>query len=147
MLKWINAKRNQKMNNTILNQLDSQHQVAIKKNRQYLKVIIETLMFTAQQNIAQRNLEECRQNIHEISNVNRGNFIELLNLRCRDLPWLQNMLSERLKKKTQWTSPTIQNELLSILADQVIERIIQDVQDCGKFAIILDETSEISRIE
>ena len=99
MLKWINAKSNQKMNNTILNQLDSQHQVAIKKNRQYLKVIIEILMFTAQQNIAQRNLEECRQNIHEISNVNRGNFIELLNLRCRDLPWLQNMLSERLEKK------------------------------------------------
>ena len=57
------------------------------------------------------------------------------------------MLHEKLEKHTQWTSPKIQNELLSILADRVLQRIIIDVQESGKFSIILDETSDISRIE
>ena len=147
MLNWANAKINEKMKNTILTQLDSQHKVNIKKNRQYLKIIIETLMFTAQQNISQRGHEESRQNISEISNINRGNFLELLSLRCRDLPWLQNMFTEKLENKHQWTSPIIQNELLAILADQVVMRIVKDVQESEMFAIILDETSDISRIE
>jgi len=50
-----------------------------------------------------------------------------------------------LQKHTQWTSPGIQNELLSILADHV--RIVHDVQESGKFAVIADETSDISRTE
>ena len=45
-------------------------------------------MFTAQQNISQRGHEENRFNISEIKDINRGNFLELLSLRCRDLPWL-----------------------------------------------------------
>ena len=147
MMKWINAKRNEKNKSTIISQLDSHHKATVLKNRQYLKVIIETLMFTAQQNISQRGHEENRFNISEIKDINRGNFLELLSLRCRDLPWLGNMLHEKLEKRTQWTSPKIQNELLSILADRVLQRIIIDVQESGKFSIILDETSDISRIE
>ena len=104
-------------------------------------------MITAQQNISQRGHEENRQNIGEISDTNRGIFLEFLSLRCRDLPWLANMLDEQLQKRTQWTSPAIQNEILSLLAEQVLKRIVQDVQESEKFAIILDETSDISRTE
>ena len=147
MTKWMNSKIYEKKNSTILSQLDSQHKATVLKNRQYLKVIIETLMFTAQQNIAQRGHEENRLNITEISNSNRGNFLELLSLRCRDLPWFGNMLNEKLDNHTQWTSPNIQNELLSILTDFVRQRIVHDVQESGIFAVILDETSDISRIE
>ena len=57
------------------------------------------------------------------------------------------MLDEKLDNHTQWTSPTIQNELLSILADFVCQRIVHDVQESGVFSIILDETSDISKIE
>jgi len=46
----------------------------------YLKVIIETLLFTAQQNIAQRSSAENRADIKMISDENRGNFIELPHL-------------------------------------------------------------------
>ena len=129
------------------NQIESQHQATVIKNRQLLKVIIETLLLTAEQNIPQRGHEENRQNIGEISYTNRGIFLEILSLRCRDLPWLANMLDEQLQKRTQWTSPAIQNEILALLADQVLKRIVQDVQGSEKFAIILDETSDISRTE
>ena len=105
------------------------------------------MLITAQQNISQRGHEENRQNIGEISDTNSGIFLEFLSLRCRDLPWLANMLDEQLQKRTQWTSPAIQNEILSLLAEQVLKRIVQDVQESEKFAIILDETSDISRTE
>ena len=57
------------------------------------------------------------------------------------------MLNEKLENHTQWTSPNIQNELLSILTDFVRQRIVHDVHESGIFAVILDETSDISRIE
>ena len=64
--------------------MESQHQAIVQKNRVFLKVIIETLLITAQQNISQRGHEENRQNIGEISDTNSGNFLEFLSLRCRD---------------------------------------------------------------
>ena len=41
----------------------------------------------------------------------------------------------------------IQNELLEIIADLVKERIVNDVKSSGWYGIIIDETSDISRIE
>ena len=67
----------------------------------YLQVIIESLFFTAQQNIAQRGHEEKRDDISRISDDNRGNFIELLHLRCKDLSWLGDMLNSKYEKHTQ----------------------------------------------
>jgi len=58
----------------------------------YLKVIIETLLFTAQQNIAQRSSAENRADIKRISDENRGNFIELLHIRSKDIPCLSSQL-------------------------------------------------------
>ncbi|CAL4240950.1 unnamed protein product [Meganyctiphanes norvegica] len=147
MTKWMNAKINAKQKYTIIAELNSKHKLTVQTNRKYLKVIIECLMFTAQQNISQRGSDENRHNLGKISDTNRGNFLELLSLRCRDLPWLANMLTEKLGKHTQWTSPTVQNELLSILADHVLQRIVCDVKESKKFSIILDETSDISKTE
>ena len=53
------------------------------------------------------------------SDVNRGNFLELIHLRCKDIAWLKDKLESQLQKHTQWTSPVIQNELLQIIADLI----------------------------
>ena len=99
------------------------------------------------QNIALRGHEESRNDIWEVSDINRGNFLELLHLRCKDLPWLQSKLQAQLQLHAQWTSPTIQNELLAIVSDLVLERITREVRKSGFFGIIMDETSDISRTE
>ena len=104
-------------------------------------------MFTAQQNIANRGSDENRKKIHEKSDSNRGTFLELLHLRTRDIPWLKNMLIKQLKKGIQWTSPMIQKELLSLLTQHALQRILQDVKKSGKFAVIVDETSDVSKTE
>jgi len=74
MTKWINAKRNEKQKVTILSKLDRQHKTSVLQNRQYLKVIIECLMFTAQQNLAQRCHSEERDNVREMCDINRATF-------------------------------------------------------------------------
>ena len=110
-------------------------------------MIIESLIFTAMQNIAVRGHEESRNDIWEASDINRGNFLELLHLRRKDLPWLQSKLQAQLQLHAQWTSPTIQNELLAFVSDLVLERITREVRKSGCFGIIMDETSNISRTE
>ena len=58
MTKWLSHQISQRRNNSILMQLNNSHQITVKKNRDYLRVVIETLVFTAQQNIAQRGVDE-----------------------------------------------------------------------------------------
>eukprot|EP00795_Rhopilema_esculentum_P014860 gene14860-5984_t len=131
----------------VLQQLDSFHSEKVESNRQYLQIIIECIMFAAQQNIAVRGHEEARQNIWEVSDINRGNFLELLHLRCRDLPWLKEKLQNQFKSHAQWTSPSIQNELIGILSDQVLERTLTEIKSCKFYSIIVDETSDMSKVE
>ena len=80
-------------------------------------------MFTAQQNVTQRAHEESRSDLSAIWDVNRANFLELLHMRSRDVPWLSETLKEKLKSHSQWLYDTfrvIQNELLEIMSDFVL---------------------------
>ena len=73
--------------------------------------------------------------------------MELLHLRCRDLPWLKEKLQNQLKSHAQLTSLSIQHELIGILSDQVLERILTEIKSCKFYSIIMDETSDISKME
>lgn len=92
MPKWLQFKAMERKNNSVLQQLSNAHKEQVKVNRKYLQVTIECLISTAMQNIAVRGHEESRNDILEVSDINRGNFLELLSLRCKDLPWLQSKL-------------------------------------------------------
>ena len=54
MAKWMAIRENQRHNTSIAKQLVTIHMEAVNRNRDYLRVIIECLAFTAQENIAQR---------------------------------------------------------------------------------------------
>ena len=102
MAKWIDSRANKK-NTSILSKLQESHKQYVKENRDYLK--------------AQRGHDEQRESLSNSSDVNRGNFLELIHLRCKDIAWLKDKLESLLQKHTQWTSPVIQNEQLQIIAD------------------------------
>ena len=147
MTKWIAYRVNNTCGTSVLSQMQSDHKMEVASNREYLKVIIQCLLYTAQQNIAQRGHVENRYDLDHVSDENRGNFLELLHLRCRDIPWLAGKLNLQLKNRAQWTSPEVQNEILSIVAKIVLGRIICNVQESKHSSIIVDETSDISRTE
>ncbi|XP_068739132.1 zinc finger MYM-type protein 1-like [Montipora capricornis] len=147
---WLSYSIDRKMqrkSSSIISIIDDGHRNYVKRNREFLRVIIECLFYTAQQNIAQRGHEEDRSNLGQRSDVNRGNFLELLHLRSKDIPWLEEKLNTQLQDHAQWTSPTIQNELLQIFPDLIIELICKDVRESRWYGIIIDETSDISRDE
>ncbi|QQP57420.1 Uncharacterized protein FKW44_002402 [Caligus rogercresseyi] len=147
MSKWIISKVNKKHQTSVLVQLDTTHKDMVQKNRNYLKVIVESILYTAQQNIPQRGHEEDTSMIGQQSDINRGNLIELLHLRCKDIPWLANRLNSNLEAHRQWLSPEIQNEILKIASNLVLKEISKNVREAGKFSLIVDETSDVGNRE
>ena len=147
MAKWIGLRINKNKKTSVLAQLESAHKDLVNKNRAYMKVIIESILYTAQQNLPQRGHTEERSNISMQSDINRGNLIELLSLRCKDIPWLSERLNSQLETHRQWISPVVQNEIIDIIASLVIKDISKAVEEADRFSIIVDETTDISTTE
>ena len=151
MTKWVDANKNK---NNVLSKLNIKHTVEVAENRKHLKALIESVGFLAIQNIALRGHEESRDNLTESSTINRGNFLELLYLRSKDSPFLKERLEIQSKSKKfskKWLSPSIQNELISLLSQFTLDKIMEEVKfqhgEESFFSIVCDETSDISRHE
>lgn len=74
--------------------------------------------------------------------MNRGNLVAMLNFR-RDAG--DKAVDANAHKKAMYISPSIQNELICILAAQVQKKIVSLIT--GPFSIIADETRDISNQE
>ena len=90
-------------------------------------------------------MDENRHKLSESSDINRGNFLELLHLRSKDIPWLVAKLDAQAKVHQQWTSPDVQNELLNIFATLLIEQISKSVLKAQLFGVIADETTDSNK--
>lgn len=73
-----------------------------------------------------------------------GNFLNIIDLLSRYDPLLKAHLSNE-KSKTKYLSPQIQNEMIQLLNDCVLERIISEIKQQPFFSIIVDTTPDISR--
>jgi len=78
---------------------------------------------------------------HSTSN-NKGNFLELLELRGSD-----NDLIKKKKKEIQFTDHKIQNEIIELLRKQVLSQILKQIKQAKYFSVMIDETTDISRQE
>ena len=153
MIMWMEHKSMHSSQGSVLSQIDSEHAKQVADNRRYLKLLIEDIAFLGKQNISFRGHTEVRSNLSELSSENRGNFLELLCLRSQDSEFIKERIEKKDKQNRsgQWTSSSIQNELISLLSKYTEARIIQEVNN-DKFdnvyiGIISDETSDISRNE
>ena len=71
MLRWTDSGLAKSRNNNILTQLNSQHEAEVRENREYLRIIFETVAYLGKQNIAFRGSSEDRTRLTELSDVNR----------------------------------------------------------------------------
>lgn len=69
--------------------------------------------------------------------IDEENFIELLKLHSND----NETLGSQLKRKQDYTSPTIQNEIISLMSREVIRTIVKEI-NCGSqyHSVIADRT-------
>jgi len=124
---------------SIANELKSQHAQEVKrnretKNREYLQFIIENLLFLGKQGLALRGHEESS------NSKNKGNFLELINFTAKGKPQFEIYIKEKI-----YLSPEIQNELLNLLANNLVRKILPREDEV--YSVIMDETLDMSKIE
>ena len=125
---------------SVAEQLGMARAEQIKKNPHYIMSIIEVLLLCSKQEITFRGHDESD------TSLNKGNFKEILNLvASHDL-----VVEERLShgpQNAKYTSPTIQNNNLSIIATLVRRRVCASIQKSGFYSIMVDETKDLSKQE
>ena len=139
MMKWEGYKNSNK-SKSILSTLNDANIFLVKENRYYISVLAEILLFTACQNIAQRGDDEGSESL------NRGNFLELLELCARRDSRFKAKI-DILPKNAKYTHHTIQNDLFYVMSKLVLETIAKEVKEAKYFAILADETKDISKTE
>lgn len=70
----------------------------------------------------------------------------LLELRSHDIPELKVWLN-RKKYEHSWLHHTIINEVLSMIAHEIKENILEEIRENKYFSIMIDETSDIKRLK
>lgn len=70
-----------------------------------------------------------------------GNFQQLLQLRCEDVPELSTWLA----RKVNFTSWIVQNEIAGLFGKALVRKIVQPIT--GPFAVIVDGTQDVSGVE
>ena len=107
-------------------------------NRESLRCIFDAVFYLARQGQAFRG--------HRDAGTDEGNLKQLLILlgKYNDnvKQWMHRV--EESTAKYTWTSPQIQNEILTLLHHTVMLQLISNVKNNGYFAIIIDETTDLS---
>uniref|UniRef100_A0A669BDB9 TTF-type domain-containing protein n=1 Tax=Oreochromis niloticus TaxID=8128 RepID=A0A669BDB9_ORENI len=140
MIAWAENNKMSEKNETLMTAMDDHRQKQVLENQTYIRTIAEILILTATENIAQRGHRE------SADSNKRDIFLEMLNMVGNHDPVVKRRL-EQQAKNALYTSKTIQNEIVSCLAEMVAEEIIREVKDSGQFSVIVDETKDVSKSE
>ncbi|XP_029345879.1 LOW QUALITY PROTEIN: zinc finger MYM-type protein 1-like [Acyrthosiphon pisum] len=117
------------------------------ENKQKLYAIIETIIFCGRQELPYRGHKDYgRLSLNEPEN-NDGNFRALLRFRARsgDDILKSHILSSGAKQ--MYTSPLIQNEIITLIGSIIQNFIINRVKKSIFFTVLADETSDVQGIE
>uniref|UniRef100_A0A8C6SRB2 Zinc finger MYM-type protein 1-like n=1 Tax=Neogobius melanostomus TaxID=47308 RepID=A0A8C6SRB2_9GOBI len=109
----------------------------MKENREYIKVVGETLLLTATQNIAQRAHEESE-------GENKGNFLTIMELLAKHNPTVKRKMTSQ--RNATYLGHDTQNEIIDCLAEMV-RTSISEVAQSEAFSILVDETKDLSKKE
>ncbi|KAI6656107.1 Zinc finger MYM-type protein 1-like [Oopsacas minuta] len=112
------------------------------ENRRMLQIIITSKRYLGRQGLALRGHYKTGDDIVERGETD-SNFIQLLKTRAEDNPGLFNWMK---KSQSKFTSPDIQNEIISIMALMILRKIASELS--GKiYTIMVDETTDLSNTE
>lgn len=77
---------------------------------------------------------------------NDGNFRTLLRFRGKTDDVLKMALNEG-GGNCQYTSPTIQNEIIEVCQQLILHSLVKKINKCSCFSVLADETTDIANIE
>ena len=114
--------------------LSAQHTSEKTQNRECLKKIIETLRLLSRQSIPLRKGKDEED----------SNFWQILKMMAKHDPTLSKWLE---KKSRKFCHPEIQNELLEIMALEVLRDLLDEIRESGFYSFMCDETTDLSNSE
>ena len=112
-----------------------------QENRHILKMIVKDILFCGRQNITLRgDVEDIKD-----PSKNPGNFLAMLKVFGESDNLLVQHLENPRAKNTTYLSPTIQNEIISIIGSQIQQSIIAEIQKAKVYAIMADEVESYNK--
>ncbi|KYM96912.1 Zinc finger MYM-type protein 1 [Cyphomyrmex costatus] len=121
---------------TIVESLSSAKLKEMQEARIALQKIFTTVLTIAKQGLALRGGD----------NDEHSNLQQFLMMRTEDVPELKKWLDKSRSGYT-WTHHDIINEMLQIMAHEIIRKYLLEIKTAKQYALICDETSDISRQE
>ena len=115
----------------------SDYNKKVKENLEVLKYVIKVLFFLGTHDLPLRGDNEGD------SSVNKGVFLDMLDLLADDIPLLQSHLNNTLGSTCKLTSPEIQNEILDSVLQVFRRKVIFEISQANYLAVIADESTDI----
>ena len=139
MTLWAGFKQAE-IEGSVANQLAVHRVATIKENRRFLNSIAKVAILCAQQNISLRGHDEGP------NSLNKGNFREILDLLASENSQLLHRM-QNSPKNAKYVSSDTQNDLLQAASAVLLQQITTEVKKANAFAVIADETRDLSYIE
>ncbi|XP_050012614.1 zinc finger MYM-type protein 1 isoform X2 [Alexandromys fortis] len=105
----------------------------IEGNRRYLKLVIESILFLGKQCLLLKGSDQ------SIPSINKGNFLELLEIRARDKGEVFRLLSSH---GDFYHSTQVQEEIIEIIKAEILQDIVGELHVASAFSIICEETAD-----
>ena len=116
----------------------------IAQNRYIIRCMADAILFCGKQCIALRGH---RDDSTADSEVNKGNFLALLDYSIRSG---NAALAKHLKEASKnaiYTSKTTQNQLIECIGDHIRHKIIQEIKQAKYYSVLCDEVVDVSTKE
>nr|XP_023421398.1 zinc finger MYM-type protein 1 isoform X2 [Cavia porcellus] len=109
----------------------SNHPKQIEEQKEYLKLIVENILFLGKQCLPLRG------NDHSVSSVNKGNFLELLEIRAKDKgEEIYRLMNSQIDF---YNTTQIQADIFEIIKMEMLQDIVNEINVSSAFSIICDE--------
>lgn len=128
---------------------DAAKRAKIEENRKLIYPVIKCVMLCGRQGIPLRGRNERSGSlVLNDSEESEGNFTAILRfgLSIAEQDELRS-IREKCAKNATYTSPDIQNEILTICGNLILKKITDEVRKTKYFAILADETTDVSKVE
>ena len=113
------------------------------ENWQMLRSILSSIRYLGRQGLALRGRYKAGENKDDKGGEHDSNFLQLMKLRADDVPGLSDWMK---RSQAKYTSPDIQNEMLSIMALMILRKIASEISGIW-FTLMVDETTDLSNTE
>jgi len=140
VIKYTEYLKLHKCSKSVMTMVNEAHAKLIQENKHYLKTVADCLLLTCKLEIAQKGHDESS------SSLNQGNFREIMTMLSKHDPIISSRLIDG-PKNAQYLHHDIQNSLIKIMVDQIKFSIANEIEEAKYFAVMADETKDLSKQE